>query len=958
MIYNNGNDIPNRLKRFVSIFGKIAITGLLIIQIFFVAVFFIIIPAVEEAHLSQNKKLAKNMVQLAISELDRLNKRASTGALSIRTAKKKAIEHLKELKYGVSKENYYFIIDKNSKFLMHPEVKEISDFTLDSLEGSSLKVKFENFTKGKNQEAFIKYTVTPSGNKGTSEKKITYLEKFIPWGWAVGTGFLPASISDEIDYIKSKIKITGLFLALLAILVTLPISIRMSITKRKKKEIESKLRFSELKFKTMFETSPYAIAVLEFDSFRIIDINQAFTSITGYSIEDVFRKKPSEIPLDRGSDEMRNDYIEKIRSQKEYKSDSYKIITKAGAERTMVSTSIVFSMGNAEYIMSTMIDVTDSLVLSEEKKKLEEMIASRTSDLAKLDSELSNTRKEVKEMKRKLIRSTRAFEFTTESFMITDSDGTIISVNPAFTRITGYSEIEAIGENPRILKSNRHDPEFYETMWKELLENNFWSGQIWNRRKSGEAYPAQLTITAITDDNGKIENYIAISQDQSELHQSIDELEQSRMFDKLTGLPNRSLLIDRLSVSCERASEKGGSLAVIMIGLDRFTNINTAMGYLFGDKLLHAAAMRLQELTGNSLTLTRFEGDEFIIIFPFEKNMSKALEFIKMLNQSFQKPFSVDNETIHIDASIGISIFPQDGKSPDELLKNASLALDISKRSKDRTFRLFTEDLNSSVKKTIVIENRLRDEMTFKELFLNYQPKVRPLTGEIVGMEALLRWRNSRGELISPADFIPIAEDIGVISKVGKIALFDACSFNKDLSEMGHNQVVAVNISPKQFNDSNFTKDLLSALEISMLAPKMLELEITESAIVSDITKAKRIMAEIKKEGISFSLDDFGTGYSSPSHLMNLPFSAVKIDKSFIDDITENPKTIAVLSSLALMARNLGIKFIVEGVETEEQLSLVMDLEENVIIQGYIYSKPLSDHDFMELLKEPTPFSF
>ena len=571
------------------------------------------------------------------------------------------------------------------------------------------------------------------------------------------------------------------------------------------------------------------------------------------------------------------------------------------------------------------------------------LLGKKAARAALLDRSLKEKTLELARSESQLALITQIYRNAAEGIMITDADGRILEVNRAFSAITGYGPEEIIGKTPDMLKSDKHGPDFYREMRDALRKDGHWSGEIWDRRKNGEAFPSRLNIFAYTGEERNVSRYIGVYQDLSELHRSRDLLQHEVNHDGLTGLPNRFLFHDRLALAISRSREKSRILSVIMIGLDRFGAVNKTLGYPVGDGLLQEAGKRLSEAAAEPGAVARFGGDEFVVLLTWGGTYSSCLRVVERMLASLRNPFSVGGQSYRITASAGVTFYPRDGESPEELLQNASLSMERAKREGGNSWRLFTEDLDRKVQHRMRLESDLRRAVDAGEFHLFYQPKVSLTERKIIGAEALMRWTAGDGSSIPPDEFIPIAEEIGAIGTLGAFALESACRQSVEWSGMGLDIPVAVNISAKQISSEFFVRDVLETVGRTGANPFLLHLEITESAFMENPDHAQKVMAELGEAGIRFSLDDFGTGFSSLAKLRLLPISELKIDRSFILDL-ESDKTRGVVSTMIHLAGALHLQVTFEGVETKAQMEILGSLVPEgmeTAIQGYIFSRPL-----------------
>ncbi|MEG6507304.1 sensor domain-containing protein [Nitratidesulfovibrio sp. 1201_IL3209] len=544
----------------------------------------------------------------------------------------------------------------------------------------------------------------------------------------------------------------------------------------------------------------------------------------------------------------------------------------------------------------------------------------------------------------------RVFRNALEGICITDPEGTIMAVNPAFTTITGYPAEEAVGHTPRILKSHHHDDAFYEDMWRALVEDGRWEDEIWNRRKNGEVYPEWLSISAIPGPTGRTEYYVAVFHDITELKAKESQIQHQAHHDALTGLPNRALLRDRLGMAINGARREGRKVAVLSVDLDNFKQVNDSLGHMVGDIYLQQAAEQMRQMVRPQDTLARVGGDEFVVVLQDVENERDAAQVAERLLARFTDPVRVQEHELFVGASVGIALFPDDGDDPDTLVRNADIAMSRAKEQGKRRYHLFTPAMNERAVRRLSLEGDLHRALAAGDITAHYQPRVDLHTGLITGMEALARWTRADGSQEHPAEFIPLAESTGLIVPLGEHMLRLACAKTRALCDAGHTDLhVAVNLSPHQFRHPNLVGMVADVLAETGLPPYLLELEITESTIVTDVDHAIRKLNQLAEMGIALSVDDFGTGYSSLYQLKNLPLTSLKIDRSFIRDIPDDPNDAAIAATIITMADRLGLRVIAEGVETPEQLNFLL-LEGCHEVQGFLFSRPLPPDGFTALL--------
>jgi diguanylate cyclase (GGDEF)-like protein/PAS domain S-box-containing protein len=546
------------------------------------------------------------------------------------------------------------------------------------------------------------------------------------------------------------------------------------------------------------------------------------------------------------------------------------------------------------------------------------------------------------EAEARLQLAARVFDNLSEAMTITDSRGRIQSVNAAFTAITGYDETEAIGVAPRrSFGSGQHSKDFFRDMWATLRRDGKWSGEIINRRKNGELFPEWLSITAVRDRVGTVEQYIALFSDISDRKQAEAHIHRLAYRDPLTGLANRLLFNDRLENAINQAHQTERPLVAMYLDLDRFKSVNDSLGHPAGDLLLNQVGERLKRILREGDTLSRLGGDEFAILLPEVADVADGALVARKILVSFEKPFDLDGREIFCSTSIGIAIYPNDASNANDLLKNADVALYNAKNAGRANFQFFQDSENEDFLARLELETALRHSVERGEMRLYYQPQVNNVTELIYGVEALVRWQHPTLGLMQPDSFISVAESIGYIETIGAWCLETAC---KQLVEWGKTGVpisrVAVNVSPRQLNNPKFTDTTLGIIKATGVDPNRLELELTESSMTDDPEKTIEIFANLRKKGIRVAIDDFGTGYSSLSYLARYPIDVLKIDKSFVQGVGEKNDTSKVVRSIALLAHTLSMEIVAEGVETEAQRDYLRETGSE-LLQGYLYSRPV-----------------
>lgn len=535
-----------------------------------------------------------------------------------------------------------------------------------------------------------------------------------------------------------------------------------------------------------------------------------------------------------------------------------------------------------------------------------------------------------------------------EGVVVTDPHSYIIRVNRAFTEITGYQEEEVIGKKPNILSSGKHNKQFYERMWHELITNGFWQGEIWNRHKNGNIYLQKLTIKAVKNHAGETVNYVSLIEDITEKKRLESQIAFQATHDMLTQLANRHTFMQHLG---EKLTErKLSELAVMIIDVDRYKRIKDMYGYHAGDELLIAVANRIQRAIGQFGEVYRLEGSEFAaIITGMAKN--KVYEKAKMIIDQFRHPITIDRKEYMVGMNIGISYHHKDGTDAQTLYKNSDFAMRKAKEFGRNHIQMFPNmSFVPSDLEVLTLEDSLFRALEQDQFELYYQPQLNVRDGTIQGFEVLVRWNHPEHGLLSPMQFIPIAEDVGVVSEIDDLVLRKTCLQLVKWRIEGYPPMRAsVNLSMKNFLDRRIVSRIADILEETRVDPNQLVIELTESTLMNNIDLVLNILQEIKNYGIKVALDDFGTGYSSLSYLKNLPIDYLKIDRSFLKDITSNPRSAALVQTMIQLANSLGIEVVTEGIEEEEQLQLVREFGSSEV-QGYFISKPLPQKDFEQLL--------
>jgi diguanylate cyclase (GGDEF)-like protein/PAS domain S-box-containing protein len=549
----------------------------------------------------------------------------------------------------------------------------------------------------------------------------------------------------------------------------------------------------------------------------------------------------------------------------------------------------------------------------------------------------------------------QAVEQSPVSVMITNPEGEIEYVNSAFEQVTGYRAAEVVGKSPQLLKSGHTSPKEYERLWKTISSGGAWRGEFLNARKDGELFWEHAHIAPVMDATGRVRHYLAVKEDTTHQKEQEQRILHQAHYDSLTDLPNRFLSLDRLSQLIKESERDGSMVGVLFLDLDDFKKINDSLGHDTGDRLLVQAAERLHGTVRDGDTIGRLGGDEFIMLMGGLTDAMHARSAAENLLETLRSPFSLDERELILSASIGISVYPDDGKSPLELLRKADTAMYCSKDQGRNTYNYFTESMNQDVSRRLMLEELLHGALERNEFYLRYQPVVDVRTKRIIGAEALLRWEPPTLGNISPEEFIPITEQTGLIVKISQYVLGEAL---KKTAEWQRNYTpdfkIAVNLSPRQFRDPGLLGDIERILHSTSISSDSLDFEITEGVLMTGTTDNDTALKALNDLGVGISMDDFGTGYSSLSYLRKYPFDTLKIDRSFISDITHDQSDRELINAAIVMAHSLDMKVVAEGVETEEQYAY-LDKQGCDYAQGYLFSRPVTPAEIASLLQQQEP---
>ena len=687
------------------------------------------------------------------------------------------------------------------------------------------------------------------------------------------------------------------------------------ITERKQAEdklvlLKGKSEQSEAKFKAITNQSTEGITVADTDG-NYTFVNSAFCEMIGYSEEELMHMTVFDVK----APEQDTSSFARTKGSEEGTAVQVLLQRKDGSVFISEVIGKMIEFGGCMQVLGTIRDITEQV-------RAEEQI--RTLSLA--------------------------IEQSPVSVMITDTNANIEYVNSAFENVTGYSAEEVIGSNPRLLKSGNTPQVQYKKLWEAISNGKSWQGEFQNRKKNGEVFWEHAHFTPVIDNYGKIEHYLAVKEDITLRKQQEDKILHQAHFDALTNLPNRFLALDRLSQLLNEAQRNKEMVAVLFLDLDDFKKINDSLGHETGDKLLFEAAARLHHVVRSGDTVGRLGGDEFIVMIGGITDPSDAHLTADHLVNRFRDAFRIDGRDLILTVSIGIALFPQDGDSVSELLRNADSAMYHSKELGRNTYSYFTEAMNRDVSRRLALEEQMHGALSRDEFSIVYQPQFDLSSEKIMGAEALLRWHNPAIGQVPPNEFIPVAEQTGLIVQLGQFVLDEVLDATAGWQEK-YNPVfrIAINLSPRQFRDPELVNYMADALKRTSLTSESLELEITEGVLMSGHAYINDALDQLNSLGVGVAMDDFGTGYSSLSYLRSYPFNTLKIDRSFIMGICEETADRELINAIIAMAHGLNLKVIAEGVETEKQLSYLKKVGCDYA-QGYLFCKPVSAGELDSML--------
>jgi diguanylate cyclase (GGDEF)-like protein/PAS domain S-box-containing protein len=697
------------------------------------------------------------------------------------------------------------------------------------------------------------------------------------------------------------------------------LGINMDITRRKRSE--EQLRESENRFRILYEKNPIGITLNAPDG-SLIEANLAMQRFLGYAEKELYGHAfvewthPDDVaPSRKLVERLLSGEADQLSMEKRYRRKDGEVVW----AHTCVL-AVRDEHGEVEYFIATVQDITG-------RKSAEEHLQ----------------------------QAAAVFQCSRDGIVITDPRADIVAVNPAFSALSGYSEAEAIGKNLSILKSGHHDRTFYRQMWAAILKHDGWSGEIWNRSKNGNIFPAWLSISTVRDGIGAVINYVGVLSDLSRLKRSEDELEYMANHDTLTDLPNRRLLDARLEHAIDQARRHGYRIGVMLLDLDRFKDINDSLGLTAGDTLLQETAQRVSNSVRKEDTVARLGGDELLVVLEDILDPHMAARLAEKILSVLGAPFVLNGQDIFLTASIGISLYPDNGDTPELLIRNADAALYRAKEQGRNRIEFYSESISHSALERLALQAGLRHALANNELELHYQPQLHLASRQLAGIEALVRWRHPQQGLIPPDSFIPLAEQTGLIEAIGEWVLEEACRQMAAWRDAGLTiPRVAVNLSAHQLGRPSLIPAISGTLEKHKLPAQMLELELTETAIMRNPEKAAEILDALADLGIALAVDDFGTGYSSLAYLQRLRLHRLKIDRAFVQDLPQNQNNAAICRAIIAMATSLGLETVAEGVEDEAQREF-LTRESCTIGQGWLFARGMPAAELENWLQQNLP---
>lgn len=710
---------------------------------------------------------------------------------------------------------------------------------------------------------------------------------------------LVVGIADEDVLLEIRSTLAGFWALLLVMTVLLLVAAGLML--RNWRSLQTVMESS----RQLIELAPLSISTYDAETGRCLTVNPAFCKMVGASTALALQQRFRELASWRASGML--DAAERVL---------------AGSEAERVVTHLRTSFGKELWL-----EAVFSSFQTSEGKRLLLMMDDRTQD---------------KQAETKLQLAQKIIASSSEAILITDESNRIISVNAAFERITGYAEADVLGRNPRLLSSGRHSADFYQAMWEQLLAQGHWEGELWDRRRNGEIYPKWTRLDVLRDqESGRLTNYVAVFSDITKRKQDEARIRHLAHHDSLTGLPNRLALTAHLDQALARADRQGLKVALMFIDLDRFKTINDSLGHTVGDQLLVAVAGRLrQSVLRASDMVARLGGDEFVVVLEDIRQGEDALPVAQKILDALGESYRLGEQTLFCTPSIGIGLYPEDAGNVDALMQHADTAMYHAKSAGRNTVQFFTSNMNAQAEGRLALETDLRSALRGEQFLLHYQPQYDLLTGQLTGMEALIRWQHPQRGMVSPGEFIPLAEETGLVVGIGEWVLAEVCRQASEWHRAGRQfGAIAVNIAAQHFRHRDFITHVRKILAETAINPAWIELEITESGVMSLAKEAVAILNDLKGMGLGLAIDDFGTGYSSLAYLKRFPVDKLKIDRSFVMDIERDPSDAAIAASVIALAHSISLKVVAEGVETPGQASFLRQHGCDRV-QGFLYARP------------------
>ncbi len=697
------------------------------------------------------------------------------------------------------------------------------------------------------------------------------------------------------------------------------ISLRQSI----EEDLKASSKNNE-RYRVLFYESPVGHALNRLDDGHFLSVNEAFASITGYSLNELNQLSYWDLTPESFADEEAKQ-LKSLNTLGRYGPYEKYYIRKDGVHIAVrLNGTLITDPDGKRLILSVVEDISEKVAIEYEREQAEE----------------------------ELRLASMVYKNSSEAMTVTDAKNRIVAINPAFTQITGYTLDDVIGKDPGFMSSGRHDLDFFKSMWEEIKATGKWHGEIWDRRKNGEIYAKSLAVNTIRDEDGAVHRYVALFSDITERKLSEELIWKQANFDSLTGLPNRDMFRDRLEQETKKSDRTNHPLALLLIDLDQFKEVNDTLGHDVGDKLLNETAQRISGCVRDSDTVARLGGDEFAVILSELSEHSHAEEIAQKIISKLVEPFHLGDEVIYVSASIGITLYPDDTRNIDALMKNADQAMYVAKNKGRNRFSYFTQELQDAAQARLRLSNDLRGALAADQFKLYFQPIVELGTGKIIKAEALIRWQHPIRGMVSPIDFIPLTEETGLINEIGDWVFKEAARWGSSWrAQFDADFQVSVNMSPVQFKVESliFADEWFTHLHEQGLSGNNIVVEITEGLLLNAEPDIMDKLIRLRDAGVQVAIDDFGTGYSSLSYLNKFHIDYLKIDQSFTRDLETDENNIALSEAIIVMAHRLGLKVIAEGVETPGQQKLLADSGCDYA-QGYLYSKPVPPEEFEQLM--------